>query len=96
LIAAAAAKFSDGPNLSAAVVSDGVKMIGHILLFGKKSVCLPLCFGGIDVVFPSIAACVAWPRHKLSGFSGLGTSFWLGKPSFIISKSLGQAWLMHV
>jgi len=54
LIAAAAAKFSDGPNLSAAVVADGVKMIGHILLFGKKSVCLSLYFGGIDVVFPAL------------------------------------------
>jgi hypothetical protein len=54
LIAAAAAKFSDGPNLSAAVVADGVKMIGHILLFGKKSVCLALYFGGIDVVFPAL------------------------------------------
>ena len=61
MIAAAAAKFSDGPNPSGADVSDGAKMIGHILLFGKKSVCLTLHVGGIDVVF---SALVAW------GFGG--------------------------
>ncbi|WP_322772134.1 hypothetical protein [Synechococcus sp. CBW1107] len=95
MIAAAAAKFSDGPNPSAADVPADVKIASPGLAFDKKSARFPFDLT-VDVAFPSIAACVAWPRHKLSGFSGLGTSFWLGKPSFIIPKSLGQAWLMHV